>query len=88
MNAYWKQSLLISEIKSIKEKYKSRREKLEALKSKVRNSMEQQFDEILKEVSTILMITLRTNATFTTYDENFNTLHTVCYEARLNVNQG
>ena len=46
--------ICVSEIKSIKERYKSRREKLAALKQKVRSSMEQQFDDIFKEVSNLL----------------------------------
>lgn len=38
-----------AELKSIKERYKNRRERLAALKKKVKTSMEQQFDDIFKE---------------------------------------
>ena len=44
---------IIAELKSIKERYKNRRERLAALKKKVKTSMEQQFDDIFKEVSLI-----------------------------------
>lgn len=48
------QTHFFSEIKTLKERYRNRRDKLTDIKNRVKSSMETQYESIIKEVLEVL----------------------------------